>query len=136
MTPRPLHRWKSFWLGVLVLTFLGWGWVRSMVHNEWVMYGSSLGARWLSVGQSDGTVEFGYGGGIGAAPRFYWQHLSESWPSSLWPWFPRVVHVWGDFDDRWGIVVAPWFLIILFLIPWTVFLIWRIRRIGRLAAGT
>jgi len=26
MHPRPLYRWKSFWLGVLVLGFIGWAW--------------------------------------------------------------------------------------------------------------
>lgn len=27
--PRPFYRWKSFWLGVLVLGFLGWAWAES-----------------------------------------------------------------------------------------------------------
>jgi hypothetical protein len=26
MTPRPFYRWKSFWLGLFVLVFLGWAW--------------------------------------------------------------------------------------------------------------
>lgn len=32
MTRRPLHKWKSFWLGVLVLIFLAWAWGRSIEH--------------------------------------------------------------------------------------------------------
>ena len=26
MKPRPFYRWKSFWLGLCVLVFFGWGW--------------------------------------------------------------------------------------------------------------
>jgi len=40
MSPRPLHRWKSFWLGLLVLIFLGWAWLRSMSYHE--------GIRWFN----------------------------------------------------------------------------------------
>ena len=30
MTPRPFYRWKSFWLGLCVLVFLGWAWRDSL----------------------------------------------------------------------------------------------------------
>lgn len=26
MRPRPIYRWKSFWLGLLTLVFMGWAW--------------------------------------------------------------------------------------------------------------
>ena len=29
MPPRPLYRWKSFWLGVFMLGFLAWAWCDS-----------------------------------------------------------------------------------------------------------
>ena len=32
-TPRPLYKWKSFWLGILVLGFLGWAWWDSFPHR-------------------------------------------------------------------------------------------------------
>jgi len=35
MTPRPIYRWKSFWLGVILLLFLAWSWERSMAGNHW-----------------------------------------------------------------------------------------------------
>ena len=35
----------------------------------------------------------------------------------------------GDYDS--GIGVAHWFLILLFLVPWVGFLVWRWRRIRR-----
>lgn len=40
MTPRPIYRWKSFWLGVCVLGFLGWAWERSNRLEE------SLSVAW------------------------------------------------------------------------------------------
>jgi len=45
MTPRPLHRWKSFWLGILVLGFLGWAWVRSIVYDDRIV--------WMEAGSTD-----------------------------------------------------------------------------------
>jgi hypothetical protein len=36
MNARPIYRWKSFWLGLVVLAFLGWVWARSMGRNEGV----------------------------------------------------------------------------------------------------
>jgi hypothetical protein len=37
-TPRrPIHRWKSLWLGILVITFLGWAWWQSL--HRWTMIG-------------------------------------------------------------------------------------------------
>jgi hypothetical protein len=29
MQPRPIYHWKSFWLGLLVLSFIGWAWLDS-----------------------------------------------------------------------------------------------------------
>jgi len=29
LSPRPFYRWKSFWLGLLILCFLGWAWADS-----------------------------------------------------------------------------------------------------------
>jgi hypothetical protein len=36
MKPRPFYRWKSFWLGILVLGFLGWAWVDSLRYESWI----------------------------------------------------------------------------------------------------
>ena len=36
MRRRPFYRWKSFWLGVVVLCFLGWAWARSLSRTEGV----------------------------------------------------------------------------------------------------
>jgi hypothetical protein len=34
MHPRPIYRWTSFWLGVLILLLLGWAWARSMAWSS------------------------------------------------------------------------------------------------------
>jgi|GEM_PF-5335040 len=31
MTPRPFHRWKSFWIGIFVIASLCWSWWRRVV---------------------------------------------------------------------------------------------------------
>ncbi|MCW1922623.1 hypothetical protein OKA05_08660 [Luteolibacter arcticus] len=33
MTPRPCYRWKTFWLGLFVASFLGWAWWDSNSHE-------------------------------------------------------------------------------------------------------
>ncbi len=48
-------------------------------------------------------------------------------------WFAHAFthKVYGP-DDHFGF--AHWFLILLFLLPWTIWLVWRSRRMKRLAA--
>lgn len=38
ITPRPLHRWKSLWLGILVLISLLWAWRESVCWETTVSY--------------------------------------------------------------------------------------------------
>ncbi|MCW1887866.1 hypothetical protein OKA04_24215 [Luteolibacter flavescens] len=33
-SPRPIHRWQTFWWGILVLTFLFWAWHRSYRNHD------------------------------------------------------------------------------------------------------
>jgi hypothetical protein len=39
MTPRPIYRWKSFWLGVFVACFLAWAWGDSRRCETWLQVG-------------------------------------------------------------------------------------------------
>ena len=41
-TPRPFYRWKSFWLGLFVLVFLGWAWSDSF-RNESAVWAGGAG---------------------------------------------------------------------------------------------
>ena len=56
MTPRAIHQWKSFWLGVLVMASLGWAWWSSYGYVSYASY------KGVGVSQQDGHVGFGYGG--------------------------------------------------------------------------
>ena len=38
MNPRPIHRWKSFWLGLCVLVFLAWACYFSMISISGVSW--------------------------------------------------------------------------------------------------
>ena len=38
MKPRPFYRWKSFWLGLCVLVFLGWAWRASFYNSSSIRY--------------------------------------------------------------------------------------------------
>jgi hypothetical protein len=135
MPPRPLYRWKSFWLGVFVVVFLGWAWVRSMKHSDSLRYGSSLGAQWLVLAHDGAVLEIGYGGSLGATPEFYIWHSSNdlpSWGDVFQRWFPTAIDGYAQEDGRWSVSFAHWFLILLFLLPWTTWLVWRSRRMKRL----
>ena len=43
MKPRPFYRWKSFWLGLCVLVFLGWAWERSEYNPRGATWYPPLG---------------------------------------------------------------------------------------------
>jgi hypothetical protein len=124
MPPRPLHRWKSFWLGILVLILLVSSWVWSMGHYTSWKWGSSSGGKWAYVGQDSGWIEVGFGGGFGNAPQFWYDGWTHDMPSS---WFRQAIHGVAS-DGRWSVQLAHWLLTLLFLIPWTAFLAWRVRR--------
>ena len=126
MPHRPLHRWKSFWLGVLVVVFLGWAWARSLTNVEFVFW------RGLGVNQMSGIVHAYLFLGTttaGNEPRFGSQSISESGP-----WLPKAFGV-SSSSPQTDVRIAHWFLILLFLLPWTTWLVWRVRRMKRLASA-
>jgi hypothetical protein len=136
MTPRPIYRWKSFWLGVLVLGFLGWAWVRSMDHRDafdfgvgadmWQIdsnFGTISASRHAQLGPGRGIDFLGFtsepgGGYMREFPRAFEHVTLENFPRSKW---------W---------TVADWFVILLFLVPWVLFLAWRWWRMKRLTGKT
>ena len=131
MPPRPLHCWKSFWLGLLVLIFLGWAWVLSTDGWDYIFFSAayfsssgvgSNGPGGLSLGWTDdpflpdGLSIFSHQGG------------------PIHNWFPEAFTLAGTTAEGWpmeGVTIAHWFLILLFLVPWAGFLYWRVRRMRR-----
>jgi hypothetical protein len=54
MKPRPFYRWKSFWLGILVLLFLGWAWRDSMRFETLAQVAGPIGK--FEVSRLEGTT--------------------------------------------------------------------------------
>lgn len=144
MTPRPFYRWKSFWFGILVLLSIGWAWVYS-VNNI-------LGMSWKDsrvfcfANQFGGRVNLrmdllkshSLGFRLGKPNGFHLRDQNHDslnipdpviWPSNL-PW---GINLFYDKHALVSIGVAHWFLILVFLVPWTVFLLWRRNRMKRMA---
>jgi hypothetical protein len=132
MLPRPLHRWKSFWAGILVLTFLSWGWIRSSSRRD--------GASWSRGPVTYGIMHDRLGFGI------YQVQLPTSLDQGLQIHRQKVSRRGGgplpsaiqwrndgipDLIKHRSVHFAHWFLILLFLIPWTGFLFRRARRLDR-----
>jgi hypothetical protein len=132
MSPRPVHRWKSFWFGVLVLAFLGWAWLRSMDVRDSASWRSHGGQSCCEVSNYHGEVGLVWGdpGTVGLyLPGIAFFSDSDSGDD----WFP-IASLFSLEEDMSVLLLAHWFLILLFLLPWTAFLFWRIRRMKRLAA--
>jgi hypothetical protein len=129
MFPRPFHRWKSFWLGVLVLVFLGWGWGRSQQHLDGFLW---MAKRFhFSAGQTAGFIELAWSAATGArGESFIWIHDAAATTGE--PLFPKAVN-WESYPGQIQLTVAHWFLMGLLLLPWSIFLGWRFRRIRRMA---
>jgi len=122
MTPRPLIKWKSFWLGILVLVFLGWAWVRSMHEGvTLVPWEDSL----LSFQSLFGRLDISY---ISPSIPQYSVGLDfEEVAPDPEDYLPDAVYFLKN-DFTLTVEFAYWFLMLLFLIPWASFLVWRYRR--------
>ena len=116
MLPRPVHRWKSFWLGILALAFLGWSWGISKWADDSFTVGTPKGS--CCVGHWAGYLCFGYEQGS-SHPGFGFEtsHHDITYDPD---WFDGPFLL-GDGVFR----VAHWFLILLFLLPWISLLTWR-----------
>jgi len=129
MKPRPLYKWKSFWLGILVLGFLGWAWVRSTTYLDEARFlfqddgwrlasnSGSLAARRFDglVNPTAGVRKFEFNSKPASENNRKIPPPFESLPYAA---SPRL-HVWR---------VAYWFLILLFLVPWSAWLFFHWKR--------
>jgi hypothetical protein len=153
MPPRRLYRWKSFGLGVVILVFLGWAWVASMRHVDVLYWNSAVrssgasaasmashdflhrhfGSFVFTTGQVLGAVEITWDSSRPSPLAGHWSHqIITLTPKETW-FAPAVKMERHPGTGRFAI--AHWLLILLFLIPWTAFLSWRVRRMKRRAAG-
>jgi hypothetical protein len=123
MTPRPFYRWKSFWLGLCVLVFLGWAWVWSMdealILTPWDESRLSLST---GNGQLDAFVSDAYRA-LGPARVEHWRTDPDSMH-----WFPppfqsRTVDHTGQ-----GTSVAYWLVIAMVFLVWSAWLFFHWKR--------
>jgi hypothetical protein len=128
MPSRPLHRWKTFWLGLLVLIFLGWSWWASMNQIVGVTWASSNGVRQLQLFNYDAMAGCWIGDdGYRRTAGFHWdQRKYETEEKEDGIWFQPGVALTEQSGN--GVKFAHWFLILLFLVSWAGFLLWRVRR--------
>ncbi|MCW1884978.1 hypothetical protein OKA04_09590 [Luteolibacter flavescens] len=128
MQPRPLHRWKSFWLGVFVLIFFGWAWVRSMGIQDTIEWISPKRGIHGLVHVNSRLIIFQPVDATGMAPEFDW----SSRPNKAYPdprWFPAACTWTPAHDDVAGrFTISHWLLTLSFAVPWAAFLAWRRRR--------
>ena len=154
MTPHPLYKWKSFWLGILVLVFLGWASYRSKPNASSLQYkkiGLESYANFFAVTNADYCY---YLRVDPAVP------LNEEYRNLPWEWFPAPYllksppHGWGENDDTaragtreqfdrewilsqyeqnvWILAIPYWLLMLAVVVPWSAFLAWRWRIMKRL----
>lgn len=136
MKPGPIHRWKSFWLGVFVLVFLGWSWVRSMDHPDIVAFGSTASKECWQVGSGAAAIHYYYTDLTNS--EFYtgpdgWVFDSTA-KRRQFNWYPAAIKARHSTDllTVTRVEVAHWFLMLLFFVPWASFIGWRWRRMNNL----
>jgi hypothetical protein len=72
MTPRPIHRRLSFWLGLFVACFLAWAWWDGYRRGAGVAYTTGRGTTVIYL-HGKGTSYLGWGP-ISYAPGFIWSY--------------------------------------------------------------
>ena len=147
MTPRPIHRWPSFWLGVFILTFLGWAWLDSCRHSTSYVavdtWDNSVAIP-QGVWHEDSALKFSivrHPGPIIATATskgvFQYSRVPNTGPPQLsplhWRTFPPYTSVRGARLAQLSIELPHWLIILLVLIPSTTFLTWRWLLMQRLA---
>jgi len=131
LKPRPLYKWKSFWLGILVLGFLGWAWIRSRSHYERVGWSLNLERRyevsscWSKLSFDSITYNPSY------EPGFYYEREDIDGRR----WFPPAVAVT---QKNWlgSVSVAHWIIILHFLAVWSTWLFFHWKRERKKSASS
>ena len=156
MAPPPFYRWKSFWLGLLVLAFLIWSWIASIGAAGAIEVGTPL----INAGavHTNGNLILFYNGSSGDF-GMGWTHSSapadQTWLSSpvevryskgkdvsisqtkTLPNGASHKSILCGYSPAHGHVgIAHWLFIPIYLVSWIAFLLWRVRRMKRLAAET
>ena len=131
MTARPMYQWKSFWLGVVMLVFLGWAWQQAMRMNQW--------ARVDTPGIAVGINQYeGQAGVFVAFVKEKWDISRGAIPRKDVVLFPELGTVSlsqmnGPYHPLWQFRArfAHWFLMLAVVVGWTAWLAWKWKRVQR-----
>jgi hypothetical protein len=126
---RPLYRWKSFWFGVLVIGFLGWAWFRSTTMADYLLMDWPAG-EFAQVHHTSGRMKIyrSLKAPVFSSPEFKFMEDAAEVESLKLPLGIR----YSPFSEGSSILsVTHWFVILLFLVPWSGWLVWRWRRMKR-----
>ena len=124
MTPRPLHRSKTLWLGIITLIFLTWAWYVSL--DRFTLLRQDCSFRWFAIGQYHGQVGLFSGDRSGQ----WTSHVTDVPRASR---VPSCREFWERGATTSGVIIASHQMLILaFTLPWLALLIWRQGRIKRL----
>ena len=124
MTPRPLYRWKSFWLGLIAIAFLCWAWSISMERYTTIHLRSPVG--WIAIGQFQGEA-----GIFASKVKSLW--ATDIFDAKLDGSILGQPEMWKLSKTSWGILITSHFWpITIITLTWATFLTWRMRRIQRL----
>jgi len=131
MLPRPIHKWKTLWLGLLILVFLTWAWARSISHID---YASArlTPYTWCGIVSSEACLSCGISHytSTGSSTNFDYASLTDS----AKPWFPQpiqITHFDSHSSTRTFYSIAHWLITLLFLLTWSSLLLWRWKKSKR-----
>ncbi|MEK7951619.1 hypothetical protein [Luteolibacter soli] len=138
MPPRPIHRWKSLWLGLIILLFLTWAWARSRTHADGVII-QLYSLTWTGVESADGyamwnTITYRPGSPYTGPPgRFHTIAVSRKQAGD---WFKPPIKIENrDLQPPQPTFtshgIALWLITLLYLLTWLSFLAWRWQRIRK-----
>jgi hypothetical protein len=127
MTPRPIYRWKSLWLGFFVLGFLSWAWWES--YRQPFHITRLQAPRYYQAFHAQGEIVFRHGNG---ATNTVW------WTDKLSPMSPPISEVKANWDrDGSNYLAVPYTgIMAASTLGLAGFVVWRTRRWKRRAAGT
>ena len=127
--PRPIYRWKSFWLGILVLTFLCWTWSNSFQKAQHVTRFQNM--NYYQVIHIQGELLFRHGPQIGVITNL------PSWKFGNSTNSISAAKLKGDWEqDGLDFQSIPDAAIVgLYTLCFATFIFWRIRRWKRHATA-
>ena len=135
-TPRSFYRWKSFWLGLCVLVFLGWAWLGNVRAENNVGYRWYRGTGELSGWVAGSCLGSVYVSNYSSPPRgfssrapasgFHWLHeaLEADEPTIYFARQPFGNVRESKYRERW---VAWWLVFLGYTAMWSawLFLHWK-----------